>query len=102
MHTDQSVPPVVAGPTPVADPLSLKDLTTLLIKHYGVHEGHFDLLIEFQIGMGSFGPTPEMLAPGAAVSISKIGLAKSVQIGDKSVDAAVVNPKPARRTSSKK
>lgn len=101
MHTDQSEGPQFLTPTPIAEPLSLKELTTLLIKNYGLHEGHFDLLIEFQIGMGAFGPTPESMAPGAAVSISKIGLAKSAQIGDRSVDASVVNPKPTRRKASK-
>lgn len=102
MHTNQSETPPAFGPIPVAESLSLKELTTLLIKHYGLHEGHFDLLIEFQIGVGAFGPTPELQAPGAAVSVAKVGLAKSVQIGERSVDASIVNPKPKRRNPPKK
>lgn len=104
MQANTNPPPfqIGIGPLPVGDPLSVKDLTALLIKHYGLHEGNFDLLIEFQIGMGAFGPTPDMQAPGAMIGVSKMGLARSAQIGPLSVDAAVVNPPPKSRMTKKK
>lgn len=92
----------VGGPIEqVGTPLSVKDLTALLIKHYGIHDGNYDLLIEFQIGMGAFGPTPEMQAPGAMIGISKMGLVKAPQVSALTVDAALVNPPEKQRRSTK-
>lgn len=80
---------------PVEPPLSMRDLTTVLIKHYGIHEGRYDLLIEFQIGMGAVGPDPASLIPGAMIGVSKVGLMPAKVNGPTSVDAALVNPAPA-------
>lgn len=85
----------------VGTPLSVKELTALLIKHYGIHEGNYDLLIEFQIGMGAFGPTPDMQAPGAMIGISKMGLVKAPQVSVLTVDAALVNPPEKQRRTRK-
>lgn len=82
----------VATPIPVATPLSLHDLAAVLIKHYGLHEGCYDLMIEFQIGVGAVGPTPEALSPGAMIGVSKVGLMSSKSTGPTTVDAAIVNP----------
>ena len=80
-------------PGAVADPLTMRELATVLVKHYGIHEGKFDLLIEFQIGMGLLGPSPELTNPGAMISVSKIGLVQSPPVdGPMTVDAAIVNP----------
>lgn len=77
--------------------LSIRDITTVLIKHYDLHEGYFDLAIEFNIGVGAVGPDPESLTPGAMVGVSKIGLIQSQNAGPKSIDASVVNPKKKSR-----
>ncbi|MHB1173543.1 MAG: hypothetical protein ACYCZJ_00255 [Sulfuriferula sp.] len=79
-------------PVPVEPPLSMRDLTTVLIKHYGIHEGRYDLLVEFQIGMGAVGPDPASLNPGAMIGVSKVGLMPAKGNGPTSVDAALVNP----------
>jgi hypothetical protein len=70
----------------------MKEVTELLIKHYGFHEGMFDLLLEYQFGVGAFGPDPESVTPGAMIGISKLGLARAIQLGPLTVDASVVNP----------
>jgi hypothetical protein len=70
----------------------MKEVTELLIKHYGFHEGKFDLLLEYQFGVGAFGPTPESVNPGLMVGIAKLGLARAAQSGPLTVDAAEVNP----------
>ena len=88
-----TVPTTPAMPVPVESPLSIHDLTVVLIKHYGLHEGHFDLLVEFQIAVGAIGPDPATPSPGAMIAISKIGLAKPVVSGPLSIDARMVNPK---------
>lgn len=83
-----------ANPVPLSvdAPLSMRDLASVLVKHYGIHEGRFDLLVEFQIGMGAVGPDPSALTPGAMIGVSRIGLAPSRSDGPTTVDAAVANP----------
>ena len=79
-------------PVPVDAPLSMRDLTTVLIKHYEIHKGRYDLLIEFQIGMGAVGPDPASLIPGAMIGVLRVGLMPAKGDGPTSVDAALVNP----------
>lgn len=90
MSTDK--PDTNWTPVPVEAPLSMRDLAGVLIRHYGIHEGHFDLLVEFQIGMGAVGPDPTALSPGAMIGVSRIGLMPSKADGPTTVDAAIVNP----------
>jgi hypothetical protein len=70
----------------------MRDLTIVLIKHYGIHEGCYDLLVEFQIGMGAVGPDPSTLTPGAMIGVSRVGLMPAKGNGQASVDASLVNP----------
>ncbi|MBL8484646.1 MAG: hypothetical protein JNJ60_20790 [Rhodocyclaceae bacterium] len=95
-NIDQALPPNV-----VDQPLSLLDLTRTLIGHYGVHEGHYELMIEFLVGTGKFGPTPEQVSPGSVVSISRIGLLKVTQPTPQSVDAATCAPPKSKRARKK-
>lgn len=86
-------PPVVA----INSPLSMHDLTTVLINYYGLHEGVYDLMLEFQIGTGPVGPDSTSLSPGVMIGFSKIGLIPSTNPGPTTVDAAIVNPKKKSR-----
>lgn len=89
----EKLPEVVQMPgNVVGQPLSNRELTQLLIKHYGVQEGHCELLVEFMIGSGNMGPTSETYAPTAFVSFSKVGLVKTPNPTPMSVDASSVNP----------
>lgn len=81
------------------EPLSIKDLTAVLIRHYDFHDGYYDLSVEFNIGVGAVGPNSNQLAPGAILGISRIGLNLSENMGPMSVDAAIVNP---RKKTNKK
>ena len=74
-------------------PLSLREVTEVLIRHYDLHEGFYELLVEFQVGTGVFGPTPQSTLPGATVGLSKLGLMKVQVMGGNTLDAAIVNPK---------
>jgi len=79
----------------------MRDLAGVLVKHYDLHEGHFDLLVEFQIGMGAVGPDPNALTPGAMIGVSRIGLMPSKTDGPTTVDAATINPaKKSRKKTS--
>jgi hypothetical protein len=82
---------------PAFEPLALRELAELLVKHYDVHEGLFDTLVEFQIGVGPVGPTPDSQCPGAMVGVSKVGLVRSTKAGPATVDASIVNPAKKKR-----
>lgn len=73
----------------------LREITELLIKHHNLHEGLYDLVLEFGINVGSVGFSPEERYPGAALGVRQIGLVKSEQMGNLTVDASEINPKAA-------
>jgi hypothetical protein len=70
-------------------PLSMKELTAVLAKHYGLKAGKYDLEIEFQIGTGPVGPSKEELVPGVILGVKCIGLAPAKQPAPSSVDVAL-------------
>lgn len=51
-----------------------KEIVTLMLKDAGVHEGIWALSVDFRLGAGAFGPTPDEVAPTGFVSIQGIGL----------------------------
>ena len=89
--------------------LDLKTLTGVMIRHFGIHEGIFQLNLGFKFGVGGFamdgGPDPVPL-PGAVVGVESVSLARipeGVKVPN-AVDAAVVNPspKPKAKPAAKK
>lgn len=94
-NTDKKILP--SPPVPVDSPLAMRDLAAVLVRHYDIHEGRYDLLLEFHIGMGLVGPDKAALTPGAMIGISKVGLIKSMADGPTTVDASIVNPKKKTR-----
>lgn len=99
MQSNETREPPAGAVEPV---LSMRDLTEILLRHYGIHEGRYDLLVEFQIGTGPIGSDPANKIPGAVIGISKVGLRVSSESNLNSVDAAMVNPqsKPPKRTKA--
>ena len=91
LPTNQQVEPFAS--------MALKEIAEILVKEKKLHKGFFDLSVEFQIAVGGIGPSPESIAPGVMVSLSRIGLVKAQQLGPNTVDAALVNPikKPAKK-----
>jgi hypothetical protein len=84
-------------PVPVEAPLAMKELAALLVKHYGLREGMFDLMVEFQLGTGAVGPDKEHALPGLMIGIAKIGLVPSTKSGPTTVNASEVNAPPKAR-----
>jgi hypothetical protein len=89
------------APVMVDKPLSLQELTTILIKHYKKHSGRFELQAEYQVGAGPFGPDATKMAPSVIIGLIKVSLVESRSDGPMTVDAAAVNPfkKPRKRTA---
>jgi len=81
--------------------MSLKDLGTLLVQHYSLHEGLWDVAVEMQVAIGQLGPTAEQRMPGAMFGISRVGLVRASSAGAHTVDAAQVNPTGPPATSSR-
>lgn len=77
----------------VGTPLTMRELTEMLVKHYGLTCGLFDLLVEFQIGTGTVGP-PDNPVPGAMIGFSRLTLVPASKIGPGTVDAADVSRSP--------
>lgn len=69
--------------------LSMKELSQVLAKHYGLAPGKYDLRIEFQVGTGPVGPENDRL-PGMVLGIKSIGLGR-VQIES---DSGTREPEP--------
>lgn len=90
------------APDQVGSLLSLKELTTLLIKHHNLHEGRYSILMQYQFVAGSLGPDKANRIPGMMVGVSQVGLVKSANADDaNSVDAAEVNAKPKAKERAK-
>lgn len=87
----------------VAD-FSLVKITEILIKEQRIHEGIYNLAVQFHFAIGAVGPSPESIFPGAMMGISRIGLSQVEE--DKtnihSVNAAEVNPIRKNRTIKEK
>lgn len=82
----------------------LREITELLVKHHGLHEGIYDLALEFQIAVGGMGVDPLTNLPGVMFNVKRIGIVKAHQVGASTVDAAEANPtntsKPNVKTAS--
>ena len=69
-----------------------KEVTTALLKQYGIHEGIWGIFVRFAIQGTNIGASDDTLAPAAIVPVIEIGLQKFDKINNLSVDAAVENP----------
>ncbi len=70
----------------------LRQITELLVKQNGLHEGVYDLAVEFNIGVGPVTVGSSSAIPGVALGVKRIGLIQTTIQGETTVDAAVVNP----------
>lgn len=88
-------------PDPIESPLSLREIAELLVKHYALTDGLYDLLVEYHIGTGAVGPDKENLVPGAMIGVSRLGLVPSTKSGPNTIDASLANPaKKSRKKAS--
>lgn len=92
----------------INSPLSMKELKEVLVKHYGLPEGKYDLGIEFHIGTGPVGPSSEELVPGVILGVKSIGLSPSKEeasTGNNIAEGELIEPirqAPAKKARSKK
>lgn len=77
----------------VGQPLQIRELTEVLIRHYRLTEGRYSLAIGFRIGTGAFGPDEDRL-PGTVVAVSEVSLVRAEEGDVLSVDAATLSKPP--------
>jgi len=82
-----------AKPHHVRSPLTIQEIGELLVRHYKLRQGLFDISIEFGVGFGAVGPKPQGVVPGVIVGVQKIGLIEVQAKGVNTIDASAVNPK---------
>lgn len=78
---------------------SHKELVTIMLKDAGIHEGFWNLSVNFRLGAGAFGPTPEDVVPSGFVGVEAIGiqrmeLKEGQPIPPLTFDAKDLNPPP--------
>lgn len=82
--------------------LDYQEVVELIIKKQGIHEGRWRLMIEFGFQAQNFN-TPEGVRPGTVNLLQRIGITKTDEVNNLTVDAAEVNPAPAaKKTASKR
>jgi len=71
-----------------------KEVIEALIKKAGLHEGKWQLTMQFALGALNMGPGPEDMVPAAAVGVLGVALIRAQPESPSGlvVDAAVVNP----------
>ena len=89
-------------PTPINfDPIGLKELAEILIKHHGVKEGLYEVSPEIAIVAGGVNFPGEKI-PGVVLGIRSVKLQKAAAGSTLAVDAAACNPnKPKRARKAK-
>lgn len=83
---------------PSIEPMDLKELTVVLLKHHGIHSGIYEISLNFDIGAGA-GQPPSSAYPVPTIFTSVTGVGLNKIEGDApktslAVDAAEVNPAP--------
>lgn len=89
-------------PQPLPGHISLRDLGVLLVKHFGHHEGLYDVSIELGFGAGGVEFPGRGKVPGAMVGIVAVGIVPASGTGSIVIDASKENPRPLRNASPAK
>lgn len=75
------------------------ELTTILIRHHGIHRGLWALTVDFHVQGTNFFPSDGegISLPGALLAVKGVGI-REVEVADAlTVDAAAVNPAPGTK-----
>ncbi|MEK6777752.1 MAG: hypothetical protein AABY87_12875 [bacterium] len=69
-----------------------KEVVEALIKQQDIHEGIWQLYVEFGIAGANISTGEDQLSPSAIVPINKIGLHRVDKENPLAIDASIVNP----------
>ena len=81
-----------------------REVLEALVKHAGLHEGKWQLVMTFGLGAVNMGATAQDVVPGAAVAVQAINLQRAVAESPEAltIDASEVNPVPKAEPAAKK
>lgn len=51
-----------------------KELIQLMLKDAGIHDGWWNLAVNFRLGAGAFGPTADDVVPSGFVGVEGVGI----------------------------
>lgn len=83
---------------------SLAEITEMLIKQSDLHEGYWQLTVEFGMAAANIGPNELESRPAAIIPLQQVSLTKQKQKGNLTycLDANEVNPAPTKGTAKSK
>ncbi len=79
---------------------SFQELAEILVKHQGLHEGHWDVVVRFGISAANIALAGGNPLPTAIVPIIELGIQRENESTPLSVDATKVNPAPPGASTS--
>jgi len=81
---------------------SFPEIAEVLVKSQDIHEGYWGIAVKFGVGaVNAIGPSGK-LVPTALVPALEMGIQRFDEPNDLTVDAAVVNPAPAKTSGKAK
>jgi len=73
-------------------PVPLKEVGALLLKHYGISNGLWDIGLQINVAIGQMGQTLESAQPGAMFTVPSMVLTPATVVGPMTLNAAELNP----------
>ena len=89
----ESVTKKVVSRKVVDEPIDIKALTAILIKHFKKRSGHYEIMPEFAFTVAQAGPSPDKIMPTVMVGMSRISIVEVTEPTQMSVDAESVYKK---------
>ena len=85
---------------------SHKAIVEDLIKRQGIHEGRWMLTVEFGLSgtniVTALDEGKTALVPAGVLAITRLGITRTKEVNELTVDAEEVNPRPTSRKSNKR
>lgn len=77
-----------------------RELVEMMLRHAGITEGRWALLVNFGLAAGNAGPDDEHTYPTAFVPVQGIGLVKVEHPGPLVVDASTLGEVPTQKAAT--
>lgn len=82
--------------------LDYKEILTAIIKQQGLHEGIWQLHIEFGLAAANIATAEDQISPAAILAVKRIGIMRIDKESPIAIDAAKVNPAPSKPSNKSK
>lgn len=80
----------------------IESMVALFLKERKIHSGMWSFTVEFNLAIGTVGPSPDNVLPTAMASVVRAGVRRATgEANNVTFDAAILNPPPARPARKK-